>query len=99
MRSAAAGSLWLLLAHFGGSGIAGDRHECIVEAGTLDCERLNARAALDQRLEQRLRTAFRQLEHPFLTFPARIARNGLPPGTFACPGSKANDGPQPRPRL
>ena len=83
-------------AHRLGGGVAGDGDERIVKAGPLDRQRFDARAAVDQRPEQRLGSAFGKLEHPLFALAPGIGGNGRAPRAVARARPQPNDRPQPR---
>ena len=56
--------------------VAGDGDEGVVEARAARSTALDAGAAVDQRLEQRLEAALGKLEHPFVALAARVGRQG-----------------------
>ena len=77
-----------LLFHRSGGRVACDRDECLVEAGTFDRQRFDARAAVDQRLEQAVRARVAgssKIHSPpsFRAVPGRAERQARPIYAFA----------------
>src|SRR5207342_1705533 len=89
----------LHMTHLARCCLPGDYDERIVQAGPLDAQCLDTRAALDERLEQRLRAAGGKLEPPFAADErGRIGKGGAP-RPVRRPGTKMDDRAQPAARL
>ncbi len=70
-----------------------------MQAGPLDAQRLDSGAAIDQRLEQGLGAAGRELEGPFAIGVAGVGRKRLAPGAVGGSGAQPDDGTQAAPCL